>query len=212
MSTVDKLFHAIRAGDVSTVDLLVRQQPELLHQEDEGLSPIRAAVYAGQGDLAVRISRLGAVPDFFDAAATGASDTLRSMISRDPDLVFDYSKDGFTALHLTAWFGHGRSVELLLSKGADPTAVADNATSMQPLHAAVNGGHVRISHLLLDRGADVDATQSGRVTALHIAAYHADTAMVEALLDRGANPRLRTADGKSPKDLTTGSRLRNLLS
>jgi ankyrin repeat protein len=55
--------------------------------------------------------------------------------------------------------------------------------------------------LLLDHGAEVDARQQAGYTALQAAAIHGDEELSDLLLSRGADPALRSDDGKSAADL-----------
>jgi ankyrin repeat protein len=202
MPPTDELFDAIRRGDRDEVRGRLEADPSLVDAEVDGVSAIRAAAYAGHADLADELISLGAEPDVFDAAAIGDVERVRALVDDEPGLAKDSAGDGFTALHLAAWFGHPKVAELLLGRGADPQAVAGNGTELQPLHSAAAGGHPVIAHLLLDRGADIDARQQGGVTPLHSAAHRGDTEMVALLLGRGADPSAATDDGKLAADLT----------
>lgn len=205
MPTAEALFDAIEQGDPVLVDEILVADPSLATADRLGVSPLRAAAYAGHPELAEPLERGGVDADVFDAAALGDVNRLRALLDADDEcaLVRAVSGDGFTALHLAAWFGHPKAAELLLARGADPTAVAPNGTELQPLHSAAAAGHQVIAHLLLDRGADIDACQAGAITPLHSAAHRDDVAMVSLLLDRGADPASVTADGRRPADLAS---------
>ena len=203
MASIDDLFAAITAGDEAAVAACLRDDPSLANAQLGGVSPLRAAAYAGRSSLAPLLAAMGAVPDAFDAATLGDVDHLRACIEDDPQVVERTSGDGFSLLHLAAWFGHVRVAELLLAKGADPESVATNGTLLRPLHSAAAGGHPVIAHLLLDRGADIEAAQAGGVRPLHSAAHRNDIAMVRLLLERGADPAAPTDDGRTASDLAT---------
>lgn len=203
MSTTDALFRAITDGDTLVVEQMLRDEPALADQERDGISPLRAAAYAGHPDLANRLEALGAHPDLFDAAALGDLDGVRTRLDEDPDGATAIAGDGFSALHLAAWFGHPEVAQLLLARGADVELVATNGTGLRPLHSAAAGGHAVIAHLMLDRGADIEAEQVGGIRPLHSAAHRDDLTMVSLLLDRGADPAAATDDGRTPRDLAT---------
>lgn len=211
MPTTAELFAAIDAGDTNQVDALLDADLDLGEVQRDGVSPVRAAVYAGCPDLAAHlVDRLEAV-DVFDVTALGDVEALRVLLDDDGDLAHEVAGDGFTALHLAAWFGFEKAAELLLARGADPRAKARNDTALEPLNAAAAGGHVVIAHLLLDRGADVDVPQAGGTTPLHSAAHRGDAAMVALLLGRGADPSTTTDDGRTAADLTEAAEVLALL-
>ena len=110
----------------------------------------------------------------------------------------DYAYDGWTALHLAAFFGRHTAAERLLDAGADPCAVSRNSLSNTPLHAALAGSHTEVALLLISRGADVNALDAGRHTPLHIAAENGLIDAVKALLDSGADAHAVDADDKTP--------------
>ncbi|CAN5465604.1 hypothetical protein BH10ACT1_BH10ACT1_14610 [soil metagenome] len=211
MTDADQLFTAISAGDEHQLGKILEAQPGLAACTRDGLSTLRAAAYAGHPELAQPLERCGAAPDAFDASALGEVDRLRDLLDEQPELANAYSPDGFSPLHLAAWFGHTKVAEVLLARGADPRAVAANATALEPLNSAAAAGNTVIVHLLLDRGADVDATQERGITALHSAVAHDDLEMVKVLLGRGADPYLTTDDGRTAGDLATVEAIRALL-
>jgi ankyrin repeat protein len=210
MTRTDELFDAITQGDTIVIEKLIGEDPSLLATPREGVTPLRMAVYAGHAELAAELERQGADPDVFDVAALGDVDRLRKLLDDDPTLTATFAGDGFTALHLAAFFGHDKAAELLLARGADPEAVARNGTDLRPLHSAAAGGHLVIAHLLLDRGADIDARQQGGYTPLHSAVNRNDAELVAMLLGRGADPAAVTDDGRLPADLATDPDVRAL--
>lgn len=203
MTTIEALFSAITQGDADSVTALLVASPELANAQHDGISPLRAAAYAGHAELVEPLRRLGAEPDVFDAATVGDVERLRDLLDEDLVAVSALAGDGFSALHLAAWFGQVGAAELLLAKGADVERVAGNGTALRPLHSAAAGGHEVIVHLLLDRGADIEAVQEGAVRPIHSAAHRNDLAMVRLLLDRGADPSAVTDDGRTPTDLAS---------
>ncbi len=211
MTNAEQLFTAIAAGNADEVERIVDADPALAGARRHGLTPLRVAAYLGHPELAEPLERCGATPDVFDAAALGEVDRVRDLLDEQPELTAEHSTDGFTALHLAAWFGHVKVAEILLARGADPREVASNATELEPLNSAAAAGNQVIAHLLLDRGAEVDAAQQGGITPLHSAAAHNDAAMVALLLGRGADPTQTTDEGRTPADLATDPKVRALL-
>ncbi|HXG17412.1 MAG TPA: ankyrin repeat domain-containing protein, partial [Calidithermus sp.] len=118
-----------------------------------GPSAILSAMYAGDTDRLAALLAARPVLDVFEAAAVGDAARLRELLRGDPALVGRRSADGWTALHLAAYSGHGDAVDRLLAAGADPRALSANRLRSTPLHAALAGrGNVRIVAALLARG------------------------------------------------------------
>jgi len=114
-----------------------------------------------------------------------------------------------------SFFGHWKVVDFLISQGADVnTTIA--ATGETPLHSALcKAGRpyfLYVLKLLVENGADVNAkTIPGKETSgfmrdvrtkgetpLHRAAAYGDEAMIQYLLDQGADRQARDAHGNSP--------------
>ena len=182
------IFESIKAGDVDAVKAAVGDDPSAAAaRDDKGLSAVRAALYADKQDVADVLLDAKPELDVFDAAAAGDVDRLTELLDADGDLVNARSEDGFTPLHLAAFFSRGPAVRLLLDRGADVGAVADNEMQVQPLHSAVAAGSREIVAALLMAGADVNARQQGGFTPLMAAQQHEEEGeMARLLMDHGA--------------------------
>ena len=131
------------------------------------------------------------------AASAGDNDEVAAILSMDNRLTRAVDKDGWTALHLAAHYGHRAVVETLLANNADVNARSTNAMRNQPLHAAAAGRRVETARLLLEAGADPNATQVAGFVPLHSAAQNGDRALVELLLSHGADVNARSEDGRT---------------
>jgi ankyrin repeat protein len=185
------VFEAIAAGDEDALrDELDRDPESASARNGEGLSPVLFALYNGHADLVGRILDANPALDVFDAAAVGRTHGLEALLDDEPGLATAWSADGFTALHLAAYFGQEDAAKILLERGAEPNVVARNATIVvTPLHSAAAGAHSPIVKLLLAAGADPNAHQPGGFTALDAAQQNGDDESAEALLAAGATPR-----------------------
>jgi ankyrin repeat protein len=165
---MQKLFEAIRAGDLSGVSVLVAEDPSL-------------AIFA--------------------AAILGDTPQIEELLAGNRSLVSGFSTDGWTPLHLAAFFGKIEATRLLLNKGAAVNARSTNQMSNLPLHAAAAGRSTEIVKLLLDHGADANDRQHGGWTPLHEAAQSGNVEMARTLVDSGADVNVRAENKQSPLDL-----------
>jgi ankyrin repeat protein len=199
ISGEDRIIDAARAGDVDELRRILERQPELAGARNAaGETPIIAALYRGQRAVVDLLLDAGVHLDVFAAAATGRLAALANALSQDPHAVNAFAFDGWTPLHLAAFFGHASAVDLLLDAGADLGAVSRNSLKNTPLHAATAGGHADVALRLLERGAPADVADAGGHTPLHIAAENGSVPVVRALLDRGADPHLADAEDQTP--------------
>ena len=197
---MNELIEAAKAGDMARVRQLLAATPAAALQP-AGESPLMAALYRGHTAVAEHIAdaivSAGGTLDVFAASALGRTEQLDAALS-DVSRVNAPAPDGWTPLHLAAFFGQQGSVERLLAAGADLNAVSANAMRNTPLHAATAGGRTDVALLLISRGADVAAADAGRHTALHIAAEAGNIPVVRALLERGADPLAVDVEDKTP--------------
>ncbi|MFN8623827.1 MAG: ankyrin repeat domain-containing protein [Chloroflexota bacterium] len=189
-----EVLAAVAAGDPERVRTIVAADPGAAAARDAvGVSAVLQARYRGDlASVAALREALAAadVPfDVFEAAAFGEASRLAAILAADPGAARAWSGDGFTALHLAAFFGGAGVVRPLLGAGADPDAVARNPMEVRPLHSAVAGGDPDAALALIAVGADVDARQRHGWTPLHGAAQGGMGAVVDALLTAGADPR-----------------------
>jgi ankyrin repeat protein len=157
-----------------------------------------AALYRGQHDVVELLLSTAPPLDAHAAAALGRDDALGKALADDPASLHGYAYDGWTPLHLAAFFGRASAADRLAAAGADLNAVSRNSLRNTPLHAAVAGGHVDLALWLIGRGADVDRADAGGHTPMHIAAEAGYAAVVQALLERGADPHAVDAEDRTP--------------
>ncbi len=187
------LFDAISAGDAEAVMAALDRGGDVGTRD--GIPPALWALYGGRRDLATLIAHHR---DLTDAEAA-ALDRLRPPVTAGQAAA--QTADGYTLLHLAAFFGAPTAASLLLTAGADPDRVAAHPSRVTALHSAVAGRHRAIVELLVAAGADPHARQQGGWTPLHAAAQHGDRPIVAALLAAGADRGAVNDDGLTPADL-----------
>jgi ankyrin repeat protein len=195
-------FELVRNGDEAGVEAALSADEQLLRAHDPaGLSPVLAAAYTGHGRLAEHLAARAAKADdgfsIFDAAAVGNVAVVRTMLTGERASIDESGSDGYTPLHLAAYFGRLEVARLLLERGADRNAVAMNDSRVTPLHSAVAARHRDLAGLLLAHGASPNAVQHGGWTPLHSAARSGDETIVDMLLLRGADPTRKSDDGRT---------------
>jgi ankyrin repeat protein len=152
------LFDAIKAGEFDRVKAMVTANPAVIAARSRsGESAILTAVYHRQKEIANLLVARGAPLSIFEAAAAGEVERAERLIADDRASINTFSADGWTPLHLAAFFGHAKIAEMLLAAGADALARSRNSTGNTPLHAALANNHKIEAGLLLGAGADVNA-------------------------------------------------------
>ncbi len=202
-SDVEKVFAAVRSGDIGALGALLAANPSLAAARDQsGVSLILMACYYQQTEMAELLLARVEAPDIFEAAAIerGAA-RVAALLDENRALANSFSADGFTPLHLASYFGRTEAARTVLERGADPNAVSRNPMALRPIHSAAVSRSSEIVGMLIARGADVNARQQGGFTALHAAAFNGDLPLAEFLVVHGADISIQTDDGKTARDI-----------
>ena len=192
----------VKMGDLAGVKSLLAQNPALLDEVNEaGQTSFLLASYYRQPEVAEYLLSLDPKLDIFNRCVAGRTSSVLEEADSEPSVLESHSSDGWTPLHLAAFFGHPELAKGLLNRGAAIEARSTNPMKNTPLHAAAAGGRRDAVEVLLDAGADVNARQQGGWTALHAAAQNGDADLARLLLIRGADAALRADNNQSPLDL-----------
>ena len=159
------------------------------------------ALYKRRQDMAEIILSKEPPLDIFEAAAMGEREIAMELLREDESLVNSFAVDGYTALHLAAYFGRAPVVQRLIERGAELRAIAHNSMEVEPLHSAVAGRNLEVVRILLDAGADPAARQAGGWTPLHTAAQSGDARIARLLVEHGADIRAVNDEGLTPIDV-----------
>lgn len=196
------LFEAIKNEDLAGVTKLLDGNAQLANAvNDQGTAAHTFAIYNRKTEIAQLLEQRGARIDIFAASMAGRAELVRTMLNDNKALAKLVSHDGWTPLHLAAFFGHKDAVAALLDAGASVTERSKNAMANMPLHAGAAGRNLELVKLLLEHGAPVRAKQHGGWTPLHAAAQNGDVAMTTLFLEHGADVNERADNQQLPMDL-----------
>lgn len=195
----DALLTAIRSRDRDTIAAMLAADPSLvMTRAPGGESLVLHACYMGALELADLV-HTGRPIDACEAAALGNVIALRACLENDDDSRVRRSSDGWTPLHLAAFFGRDDAVTLLIDHGAPLDAHSTNALRNSPLHAALAGHTLPVLvRRLVFAGADVTARDAHGNTPLHLAASRGYEPLCDLLMARGADAHALSDDKSTP--------------
>lgn len=220
------LLRAAGGGHRATVDLLIGHGADPQHAANTGATPLSAAVSMRQADIVNDLLAAGAqiehrlpggVTVLMLASALGLPDIAARLLTAGAN-VHASDAQGLTPLHCAALFGFiardkPRLVALfdtLLLAGAEPEQIAAGAVTplLLLLGARAEPGtacdeEVVLAALerLLDEEVSLDVQDPRGFGPLHLAALHGLLRVVQRLLRTGADPDLRDALNRTPREI-----------
>lgn len=193
---LDTFKQLIQAKESMPIMQFLEEHPEVIELKDEnGTSGFFHLLYSGQTEAFHKALSLKKELTFFEAIVSGMFEEVESRLSEKPQLLNQYSDDGFSPIALAAFFDQTAIAGFLLSQGADPDHQAINASKVNALHAAVAKDNEELVRLFLKNGANPDLSQTQGVTPLHSAAHRGNLEIVRLLLSHGADAALKMDNG-----------------
>jgi ankyrin repeat protein len=135
--------------------------------------------------------------ELIEAARAGDLDKTRSLLTAGA-AIDTRDETGRTPLMLAAHAGNRSLVAALLAAGADVDASADGgwtAISLAVYNAEAKRGFADVVQALVDAGANIEAPIGYGVRPLMLAAGYGETAVVEVLLNAGADVLAKNEGG-----------------
>jgi len=165
----EDFFIAIHRDDAQALQVLVRRGMDPNTRNDKGQTGLVLAL------------QLGSLRAFFALMATpGVNVEVHNVHGESP-------------LMMAALQGHIEAVRLLIERGADV-----NKPGWTPLHYAASKNQPaqdQVAALLLEHHAYIDAASPNGTTPLMMAAQYGSMAVLQLLLDEGADPLLKNQLG-----------------
>jgi len=187
------LEKAVRRGDVTQVEKILKDAPELLAERyDSRTTLLHVAAATGHLPVIELLIARGADIEASDArrrtpllyAATHRrSSAARCLLDHGAKLTAR-DVDEHTALHIAVQDDHAATVALLIQHGANVNATLKQGTT--PLHSAHLLGFEDVAAVLLEGGADTETKTIDGQTPLSIARAKARQDLVDLLIKHGA--------------------------
>jgi len=185
-SGMTPLHYAVRSRRKEAVELLLAHGADTNAADKYGDTPLSVAVNkedvfsqclpvkSGRKAIVKALLAHGArVNNISEAIAAGDLNTVKSLISSNPDLSGITGKDnGETLLWRAVYWERKEIVEFLISSGADVNGKCESGT---PLHVSSKNGSSEITELLISKGAHVNSVAwSGTDTPLYYLVMYGD--------------------------------------
>jgi uncharacterized protein len=202
MTDSKTLFELAAADDTPALIAALPKSAEsfrILNENGETLYLF--SLYRGRTKCADALAKRGHF-SLHEAAAAGDTARTEECLKSAPWAIHALSADGWTALHLAAFFGRDATVLRLLALGANPLQWSRAFDQNLAIHAAAAGGRIgkeAYTRLVAATG-DANIVSKQGTTALMSAANNGSVPLVEVLLTAGADPKIRMPDGKTAAD------------
>lgn len=204
---MDELTSSIEAGDLTAVQQILTQHPNMLNQQNGvKLTPINLASLKGQEVIFQYLLKCGADLTIGDnenskplhnAAAGGHRKIVAILLESGVD-IDEKDKNNMTAIQFAASWGHIDVLKYLLTKGAD-SSIANNH-GLTILHHSVMSGRNDIVSYLIEQDFPIDVRDQHGQTPLLWASRVGQIEIMKILIEHGADINVIDNHGNSVLD------------
>ncbi|XP_052239797.1 protein phosphatase 1 regulatory subunit 12A-like isoform X3 [Dreissena polymorpha] len=171
------LHQAAVNGHRDIVEALLKADAEPGLEDNQGCTPVHLASWSGNPEIVMQLLNAGTQPES----------------AVEPVQVNHQNKNGDTALHSAAQYGHVAVVDVLLQKSANPTI--RNIENASPLDLAAQYGRLDVVKRLLISHPELANRPSSVQSPLHLASRNGHTDVVSHLLDNKFDIQTKTEYG-----------------
>jgi ankyrin repeat protein len=198
------LHEATRRGNLKLVQFFLQSGANPGIKNAFGETPVDIAAIHGHAAVVSFFLKQGSPLTIHLAAVIGDRELLLDQIRKGAD-VNERTLRGRKPLHFVS---SKEVAQILLTHGAYLNS--KDLFNDIPLHIAARNGKAEVAEFILDRGAWLHDTNFWYQTPLHYAAAANRIEVVKILLARGADPKRKSANGKSALDLALERHYRKL--
>jgi len=200
------LHNAAFLGNLEIVDLLLKKGASSVNEGNfRGQTPLLFACEKGHPGVVTRLLDAGA--DIEARDALGRTPLMTTALSRNMEVVKILVRRGadinavikrgpatYTVLSISAMYGFGELVDLLIDKDA---AVSKDA--LEPtINLAIQGGHARLFEYVRKKGLDLAGLKEKDPGLVYPAAAGGSVEIMRSLLKHGFDPDQKDKDGWTP--------------
>jgi ankyrin repeat protein len=131
--------------------------------------------------------------DLFNAVRFGSVEKVRSLLTRNKEIVDAFDLNGYNAAHWAAKSGSVDMMEVLVEFKANLNIQTQADSKMLPIHWAASDGKLAMIQYLLAQRCDINSLDGNGCTPAIVATQHEQATCVVYLVQHGAD--LSLADG-----------------